>query len=128
MKKLYLFFVIAAILSSCASDDDFSTELSGTWKLTETLVDIGDGNMMFEPVTVDRTINFSVTGTTVTSDQSFCATAETFTAIYNSEEGTITVDDCDGFPNYIIYVEFQRNTLILSYPCFEACLYKYVRQ
>ncbi|AXG71075.1 hypothetical protein KORDIASMS9_03330 [Kordia sp. SMS9] len=129
MKKLLCIFAATLLLFSCATDDDNTTEnlLTGTWRLTATLLDPGDGSGTFLPIDSDADLDFSADGVTVTSNVSFCTMSEVFSATYSASAGTIIIDECGALSPFTIFFEIQENELILSYPCIEACLYKYVK-
>ncbi|MFK7748990.1 MAG: hypothetical protein AB8B65_11400 [Kordia sp.] len=129
MKKLLVIFALILSISSCSNDDDDATEtLTGSWRLTATLLDPGDGSGTFLPIDSETDLNFSVDGTTVTSNVSFCNMSEVFSATYSATAGTIILDECGALSPLTIFFEIQGNELILSYPCIEACLYKYVKR
>jgi len=128
MKKLLLIFGIILSFTSCYNDDDTATEtLTGSWRLTATLLDPGDGSGTFLPIDNEHDLNFASDGVTVTSNESFCNMSEVFTATYSAAAGTITIDECGVLSPFTISFEILNNELILSYPCIEACQYKYVK-
>ena len=100
----------------------------GSWQLTAAWLDPGDGSGDFQPVTNGSILNFSSDGETVTTSTSFCNATNQDTATYSEAEGTITLQQCGNFTPYIIYFEMVDSELILSYPCIEACQYKYSKQ
>ncbi|KAB8152262.1 hypothetical protein EZY14_014550 [Kordia sp. TARA_039_SRF] len=131
MKKLSLLLTIFIIIS-CTDDETPETleTLTGSWKLTEVLLDPGDGSGEFQSVESDNTLNFSTDGETVTSNYSFCNPNlnEQTSAIYSEAAGTITLENGCGDTPFLIYFEMQDSTLILNYPCIEPCRYKYVKR
>lgn len=132
MKNIFLLLVSVTLFISCNNDDNTTTtdeaSLVGNWQLIEVYSDPGDGSGTFQSVSSETALNFSANGTTVTSNKSFCNINNVFTATYSIENGTISLDECGALLPFTINVDFQRNELILSYPCIEACQYKYVKQ
>ncbi|MEM6719585.1 MAG: hypothetical protein AAF611_09735 [Bacteroidota bacterium] len=126
MKKILPLLAMLICVISCSNDETIEN-LIGTWQLAAVLLDIGDGNDEFRSINSDNILIFSTNGETVTSNESFCNLNEQFSAIYSEETGIITVNDCSEEPFFINF-EIQGPELILSYPCFEACLYKYVKR
>lgn len=52
MKNIYLMLWIVLLLSSsCKKNENTSTEIYGTWRLTEALADIGNGKGKYQTVT-----------------------------------------------------------------------------
>lgn len=121
--------MVIGLFISCSKDDDENNvendTLIGKWELVENLSDPGDGSGVFEVVESDKTIEFFA-DSTVVSNGSLCynnieADGES-SGTYTETE--ISSDDCEsvGIP---ISFEWMDDTLIISYPCFEACQAKY---
>lgn len=129
MKKLVFLFSLIGILFSCNSDDDSSpnADLVGNWKITEVLADPGDGSGTFSPVESNKVITFHQDGK-ITSNGTLCDTSiETnspSSGTYSLSESTFNTPNC-GHPEYEYQFEHNGKTLIIIYPCFEACQVKY---
>ena len=100
-----------------------------TWLLKEILADPGDGSGTFEKVNSNRYIEFRKDGA-VYSNGNLCSmsiSSET-SSVGECKEGNsiLTVKGCDNQPLEIKYKE-NHTVMILSYPCKESCLAKYVR-
>lgn len=134
MKRLIKYLFLCLIIFSCSDDNgrkSESSEFLGKWKLTQTLFDPGDGSGVFVDVDSNdnREIEFSNNGNVI-SNYSLCLDNPTpgnsFTAPYFADEDYIIPNDC--FPvGYNIEYRIQGENLILSYPCVEGCLFKFVR-
>lgn len=116
---------------SCKNDDDSAQDsaLIGTWKLTENLLDPGDGSGVFEPVQSEKTITFHQDGT-VTSNGLLCSISETTdqssSGTYSSQTGIIKSSDC-GTENEEYQFERNGNVVIITFLCIEPCKSKYVK-
>lgn len=130
-KKIF-FAITITILTfiSCTQNDnsDATSPLIGTWKLKEILADPGDGSGIFNTVITNKQLTFYNNGT-ITSNGSICdmsveANIST-NGTYNETDSTINSTNCN---NSTIKYELNGNTLILNYPCFEACKAKYVKE
>ncbi|WP_178988857.1 lipocalin family protein [Winogradskyella schleiferi] len=135
MKTLvYLCFGLF-ILSSCNNDDESNTQTSeiiGDWKLIEVYIDPGDGSGTFQAVESDKTITFFNDGT-VTSTGDLCsmfvAGGNASSGTYSEVDSVITPNDCqESIPNWNYSFVIEGNSLMLYYPCIEACVEKYSKQ
>ena len=125
MKISFAIIVILSFLASCKKNDRGS--LTGTWELKEVLMDPGNGSGVFNVVSSDKNLVFHTNGN-VTSNGIICdmsiesntSTSGTYSAI----DSTIISATC---PNLILKYEVSGDTLILIYPCIEACKAKYTR-
>lgn len=126
MKKSIVLLPLLALLFSCHKNDDelAPASLAGIWKLTEVLVDPGDGSGTFQPVNSNKNIVFisnnRVTSNGVLCDMSIESDSNT-TATYSEANSTI---NCQ---NFGIKYELNTNFLILFFPCIEGCQAKYVK-
>ncbi|HNP34058.1 MAG TPA: hypothetical protein PKN96_12265 [Flavobacterium sp.] len=132
MKKYILILGITTFLVSCSSENIRPSETSeflGKWKLTEVLIDPGDGSGTYQPVTGNRIIEFLTNGN-ISSNYSLCpfytGTATQFTTPYYADQNYILPKACFGEGSNIGY-QRDNDNLILSYPCYEGCLYKFIR-
>lgn len=120
MKKLLIILFIASGLISCKSNGDtVGNALTGTYKLSETLIDIGDGSGTYNKVKSDKTIEFHKDGT-VTSNGELCfmrtETKNPSSGTYSISEKTITADNCEK-----LSFTLEGKTLTINYPCIEPC-------
>ena len=114
--------------TSCDKDENATTNsLEGTWKLTEILADPGDGSGTFNPISSNKKLIFDNNGN-ITSNGLICdmsvETNSSTTGTYSISNSTINSANCQ---NSTIKYELNGNTLILVYPCFEACKSKYTK-
>lgn len=135
MKKPLLLLILLTLLSACNSDDDntqtetsSSNPIIGKWKLTEQLMDPGDGSGTFMAVISNKTIEFYMDGT-VTSNGNLCTpTNNTIigtSGTYN-ETQYITSSACATSLG-AAYELLTNTSLLISYPCIEACQEKYIK-
>ena len=125
MKTSFAILVILSLFTSCKKNKRDS--LTGTWELKEVLMDPGNGSGVFTAVSSDKNLVFHTNGN-VSSNGIICdmsiesntSTSGTYSAI----DSTIISATCQ---NLIIKYEVSGDTLILIYPCFEACKAKYTR-
>jgi hypothetical protein len=125
MKTSFAILVILSLFTSCKKNKRDS--LTGTWELKEVLMDPGNGSGVFTAVSSDKNLVFHTNGN-VSSNGIICdmsiesntSTSGTYSAI----DSTIISATCQ---NLIIKYEVSNDTLILIYPCFEACKAKYTR-
>ena len=133
MKTGILYLALITILFSCKSDDENNSseaELIGTWKLTENYADPGDGSGDFEAVDSEKIIEFFIDGS-ITSNGSLCSMSIQSeipsSGTYSNTEFTISSPDCPNNSEMNIKFSLNNSALIISYPCFESCLSKYVK-
>ena len=131
MNKTLLTLFLSGILLSCnKSDYNKDFELIGTWELIEVLSDPGDGSGTFHKVSSDKVLIFQSDGT-ILSNGSICdmsiESVSSSSGTYSLSDSTINSSDC---PNTPIKIKFHKtgSTLTISYPCFEACIAKYVKK
>ena len=128
IKNLTLAMFISTVISCSKTEDITSSNLlKGTWKLTEVLADPGDGSGTFNSVNSTKNLIFSNSGN-LSSNGAICdmsiETNLSSTGTYSEVNSTINSTNC---PNNTIKYELNGNTLILIYPCIEACKAKYTR-
>lgn len=120
-------FIFLAI--SCNDDDNNNRNnpIVGNWRMTEILADPGNGSGTFTPVETGKTINFYSDGT-LTSNGNICdmsiSANNATTGVYSANENTL---DAGCFGEFARTYTVSGNTLIISYPCTEACKAKFVR-
>lgn len=127
MKNLIIIALASFVLFSCPGNENAG--IIGKWKLTEELIDIGDGKGDFKEAAAQQSIEFFRDGT-FTSTSSLCPAASggagQGTGTYSMEENKITPADCTEAGRNITF-ELNGRELILNLPCIEPCKQKYVR-
>ena len=132
MKKPMILLISYVLLISCQSDNSTlqTFELIGDWKLVEVLSDPGNGTGSFVSVDSEKTMTFLRDGT-LTSNGSLCSLDYTSlvptSGVYSLSDSTYTTNEC-GLSDIRYTFEKFENTLIVSYPCIEACQSKFVKQ
>lgn len=125
MKISFAILVILSLFTSCKKKDGGS--LTGTWELQEVLMDPGNGSGVFTAVSSDKNLVFHTNGNVnsngIICDMSIESNTST-SGTYSKNDSTIISATCQ---NLIIKYELNGDTLILIYPCFEACKAKYTR-
>ena len=125
MKKTLVILVLLFLIISCKKKDGGS--LTGTWELKEVLMDPGNGSGVFTAVSSDKNLVLNTNGN-VNSNGIICdmsIESNTSTAgTYSEIDYTIISTAC---PNLILKYEISGDTLILIYPCIEACKAKYIK-
>ena len=125
MKISFAILVILSLFTSCKKKDGGS--LTGTWELKEVLMDPGNGSGVFTAVSSDKNLVFNTNGNVnsngIICDMSIESNTST-SGTYSENDSTIISATCQ---NLIIKYELSGDTLILIYPCFEACKAKYTR-
>ena len=125
MKISFAILVILSLFTSCKKNKRDS--LTGTWELKEVLMDPGNGSGVFTAVSSDKNLVFNTNGNVnsngIICDMSIESNTST-SGTYSENDSTIISATCQ---NLIIKYELSGDTLILIYPCFEACKAKYNR-
>jgi hypothetical protein len=125
MKISFAILVILSLFTSCKKNKRDS--LTGTWELKEVLMDPGNGSGVFTTVGSDKNLVFHTNGNInsngIICDMSIESNSST-SGTYSAIDSTIISSTCQ---NLIIKYEVSGDTLILIYPCFEACKAKYTR-
>ncbi len=129
MKSLFYLILPLILLLSCSGDDNNNqltpvepVSLIGTWQVTSTYNDPGDGSGDFEPVMNGKTVVFNENGTWF-CNVSICygsLTQATTSGIYTETE--LINRDCTVSYTYI------NGVLEFQHPCFEACLERLTRR
>ncbi len=128
MKKFILYFFVFAVCAACAKKN--KSPLVGTWKLTHTLIDIGNGKATFEKANQEKVIEFFADGT-LKSNTSYCPldkdTSVGKSGTYNVDQTILTIP-CTSTASKINF-ELKDVTLIIHYPtqCMEPCKEKYAK-
>ena len=125
MKISFAILVILSLFTSCKKNKRDS--LTGTWELKEVLMDPGNGSGVFTAGSSDKNLVFHTNGNVnsngIICDMSIESNTST-SGTYSENDSTIISATCQ---NLIIKYELSGDTLILIYPCFEACKAKYNR-
>ena len=125
MKISFAILVILSLFTSCKKNKRDS--LTGTWELKEVLMDPGKGSGVFTAVSSDKNLVFHSNGNVnsngIICDMSIESNTST-SGTYSENDSTIISATCQ---NLIIKYELSGDTLILIYPCFEACKAKYIK-
>ena len=128
--KLILIFSII-ILFSCSDDNDdkIINVVVSKWQLAEVLADPGDGSGTFQPVSSNKIIEFYNDGT-LYSNGTICNISTdsnaNFYGTYSAQDMTLTSSQCQAQAIPTSY-EMTQTTLIIYYPCIEACAEKYTK-
>lgn len=125
-----LFFLI--VINSCNSDTPFVYDqgLIGSWVLTETLFDPGDGSGVFQPYSSNLNITFYDTGD-FTTNGDLCnlvpdAGTQLFTGTYSLADSTISLLACEH--NYLKFnPNLEDNEVVINFLCIEPCAFKFSR-
>ena len=122
--RTLLVFALIIITTSCGSKvKDAQNPVLGTWQLTESLMDIGDGNGTYNKVTSDKTLTFEEDGSVV-SNKNVCQGnfySDANVGTWNAEDQTFASGKCEA--QYTVI----DDVLEVSYNCIEACGERYVR-
>ena len=125
MKISLVILLFLSLLISCKKKERDS--LTGTWELKEVLMDPGNGSGVFTAVSSDKNLVFHTNGNVnsngIICDMSIESNTST-SGTYSEIDSTIISTTCQ---NLVIKYEVNGDTLILIYPCFEACKAKYNR-
>ncbi len=126
--QLILLTTYAALCCLPACEKDGDTPLIGTvgtYRLTESLRDVGSGGAQFEPVQSSRTITLNA-DSTFTSSFDLCRFyVEQDSMIFGryTAAGRLETGDCPYRPDY----ETAEGALIVRYLCYEGCADKFLR-
>lgn len=133
MKKFFFVLVTISMLLSCSEDNSRKSETNeflGKWKMTETLIDPGDGSGTYVPVSGEYFLEFFPNGT-VGTNYMLCTLSGTntgsYTSLYFADEQYIQSQTCNANQDFQIYYQMEGENLILNYPCIEACQVKFIR-
>ena len=125
MKKTLVILLFLSLLISCKKKERDS--LTGTWELKEVLMDPGNGSGVFSAVSSNKNLVFHTNGNVnsngIICDMSIESNTST-SGTYSEIDSTIISSNCQ---NLMIKYELSGDTLILIYPCFEACKAKYIK-
>jgi hypothetical protein len=131
MKNKLILIISIIILFSCSDDQDDKNNniVVSKWQLAEVLVDPGDGSGTFQPVSSSKTIEFYNDGT-LYSNGTICNISTdsnaNFYGTYSAQDMTLSSSQCQSQDLPTNY-EMTQTTLIIYYPCIEACAEKYIK-
>lgn len=117
-----------ALLTGCEKEAAKPTnELIGTWRLSEVYGDPGDGSGTFEAVQSNKRLTFLEDSTLIVNGNlcGFSLEADTTTMTTYDPTNRLIDTDCN-FPFSLSYEQTDEG-LVLSYPCIESCLERYVK-
>ena len=120
MKKPILLLTFIGFLISCSNDENDNsetTELIGQWKLTEQLVDPGDGSGIFQDIDSQKILEFFQNGTINSLNGSLCepySDEQISTGTYSLSENRI-ITNCQNENIGYIDFEIKNNNLILNF-------------
>ncbi len=126
MKNIFLLTLLLTLCFSCKKKEEIcNTGIIGTWQLIEAIGDPGDGSGTWQPVTSAKTITFA-SGGHVSSNGKLCTMSSDADGpthgTYSDIEKYIVGDDCTSWK---IQYELDGNTLVLRFPCIEACAMRF---
>ena len=126
MKKVCftLLMITLVILVSCRKDrKDGPGEIYGTWKLTETMSDPGDGSGKYQPVKGDaKYITIEASGT-ITGEA--IPDALTFKVL---DSMRLELNLKGNTRPAVFWYNVTSNRLTLKPPCIEGCGWRFIRQ
>lgn len=129
MKNNVILLSVFIFFFSCSDDQDdkINNTIVSKWKLIETLADPGDGSGTFQPVSSNKIIEF-YDDETFYSNGSICTISidsnANFYGTYSVQNATLNSSQCQA-QNFPTSYEMTQTTLIIYYPCIEACAEKY---
>ena len=131
MKNLFFILSSLFLITSCNDDDEKdnrTSELKGTWKLTEVYSDIGNRTGQFSVIESEKTITFNKNGKLVSNGE-MCdfaiTTIKPSSGTYNIKDSTITINNCNLPPASIHFSIDKSSNLIITFPCIEECKMKF---
>lgn len=132
--KILKFLIVLLFFISCREDID-TNNIIGTWKLTQQLVDPGDGSGKFIPVNSEKTVTFKTNGT-YSSNGSFCIMSiqanenSTGNYTYTSNEKKLK-PQCITIGLQLSPIHNLRlengNLIISGFGCIESCEQKFIK-
>jgi hypothetical protein len=134
MKRYFSLLILLACFISCSKDSSPKSEspdILGAWKVTEILIDPGDGSGTFEPYPEDWSLYFNTDGYIGTEfslcDPTFHAPQGTsYGFLYIADENRIVTNGCHG-ESFTLTYRLDGENLILHYPGDVTREYKFVR-
>jgi hypothetical protein len=129
MKTILIVFSSIILVFSCTKQETNDSNLIGRWRLSEVLLDPGNGSGTFQSVSSSKILEFHSDGT-VTSNGEICSmsidTDSPSIGTYSNSESTIYSSNCSS-----VGIKYQRSgtTLVLNFPnCDEPCATKYLKE
>lgn len=131
-RKVLGSLVFILIFCSCSKEGVLSlkNQLVGNWIQIEILADPGNGSGVFRPVESNKTIEFFEDGI-ISSNGSLCdltiEAENNSSGTYSIIDKTIIPIDCPDNPMKIRF-DLDGSNLIISYPCIEGCMAKFIKE
>ncbi|AZQ44199.1 hypothetical protein [Nonlabens ponticola] len=120
--KALTIIAVALLFVSCGSNTTESkSPIYGTWRITHSLADPGNGSAKFQETDSDKTLTFKKEGTVV-SNENVCV-GNFFTAGKTAELDMTTKSFNKG--GCIAAFELNGKILEVRYQCMEACAERY---
>jgi len=124
---LLLVLTMSALLSSCEKDEEIlSTGLSGTWKLTESYVDPGDGSGKYKKVSGDTELLLIISDDGKISGNQFLA-VDSYKVLKDPDRLEVFFKSDLVNPRVYFYKLSGNSLEITGGGCIEGCGMKYVR-
>jgi hypothetical protein len=118
--RFLIFLILAIFCFGCVTPS--KNQLAGKWKLSEYLIDIGDGKGTWQPATADmQSITHLSSDGKVLSDDPLMKEADHFEMLKDS------IQFSGKQANTYSYTLLHSDTLVIRPHCVEACGFKYVR-
>ena len=116
-------FVFSLVYLGCKKEEDGPGEVYGTWKLTETMNDPGDGSGKYKKVEGDLKYLTLERSGEISGD--VLSNLERFNVLDSAriEFSTKTAKE-----RVIYYYKVSANSLTLNPPCIEGCGLRFVRK
>jgi hypothetical protein len=113
-------FILAILCFGCVTTS--KNQLAGKWKLSEYLIDIGDGNGTWQPATAEmQSITDFFSDGKISSNDPLMKDADHFKMLKDS------IQFSGKQLNTYSYTLLHPDTLVIRPHCVEACGFKYVR-
>lgn len=126
MKQLLPLLLLISIAGACGkSSDNKSGSLKGKWRLTETMISPGNAVPWTAVDYTDGYVSFSANGK-FTFNKIPYRTGLNKYRILDDKRVELYQDNSSNQP-VIVFYQIEGSTLILNFPCIEACGYKFVR-
>jgi hypothetical protein len=131
MKFILSVVLLVSVGAACTKEQTPSkvnSGIEGNWKLIEQLNDPGDGSGTFQATNDNKVITFDANGN-FTCTATTCMTgigSGPSSGTYNLTNLTLSPDSCSA-AGFDIRFEIYGDTMIISYPCFEACKEKFIK-
>ncbi len=131
MKQTATFTILLALLVLSCNKNKHSTQTPddlGTWRLTAIYLDPGDGSGSYQSVSSQKKLKFDAG--LVLSNGQICdmSTDASSSSSANYQLSDSTIIGCSQYMLGDLRFSITVDTLLVYYPCIEACIAKYIRQ